>query len=322
MAPTDVEPAAGPRPAVLGPRRSTVASVVTTLVLAVVATLLGPLGVLSSASAADGNPTFKIGSDGTTYVNFINSIRAQVNDGGSTSVAGAGNAYQVDHTNENNGNLYLQVDIVMEDGNLVRLQFDRRNMYLLGWWSYKNTYYYLGDRPSNTPPYGERSRMDNGKRRDADRWVRVASENYSSLETAANEHRAGIQISQASINGAAQYMYNRGNNVANLLLARGALRMTQFISEAARFRPIRDDIALSIGSSGSALYLPAQLAAQENNWGALSTRFNELLHHPQGYQDPHPLTGYRRDIFGDAVAIVLTTATLYAQYILNTSKGR
>lgn len=41
--------------------RGTVGSIVTALLLSVFATLLGPLGTVQSASAADGHPTWKIG---------------------------------------------------------------------------------------------------------------------------------------------------------------------------------------------------------------------------------------------------------------------
>lgn len=159
-------------------RTVTAGTVVAALVLSFFATLLGPLGVLPSAHAEDGNPTFHLGSDdGTAYVNFINSIRGAVNDGGSTVVPGAGNAYQVDHTDPRNGARYLQVDIHMYTGGFVRLQLDRTNLYLLGWWANDNTYYYLGTRPNNTPDYGERSRMDNGRRVDAGGWRQIGDEN-------------------------------------------------------------------------------------------------------------------------------------------------
>ncbi|MFF4028831.1 ribosome-inactivating family protein [Streptomyces sviceus] len=303
-------------------RGFTVASILTTLLLALVATLMGPLGALQKAAAEDGNPTFYLGEhDGSDYVNFINRIRSIVNDGGSTSVPGAGGAYQVNHLDPNNRAMYLQVDIHTLTGEFVRLQLDRRNLYLLGWWSHDNTYYYLGNRPGDTPPYGERGRTDNGRFRDAEHWRQISSENYSRLEADAGENRADMPISSQSINAAAMFMYSRNPNYDNHDRARGALRMTQFISEAARFRPIRDDIAQVIGHHGT-LYMPAEYARMENAWSTLSTRFNELLHHPQNYQDPHPLTSWRRDTLGSPVKIILTKAILYAQYILATSNGR
>jgi hypothetical protein len=304
-------------------RRRTVTSVVTTLVLAVFATLLGPLGMLQSAQAVDGDPRFRVGMTGSEYVAFINHFRDQINDGEGTSVPGAGTRVQHTNPNLNEQRRYLQVDVQMAHSNeFVRLQFDRRNLYLLGWWSYHNVYYYLGDRPNHTPSYGERSRPDGGRQRDADRWERVASENYSQLEQFAGERRVNMNIGHDTINAAAMFLYSRNPNYDNRDRALGALRMIQFISEAARFRPIRDDIALTIGRSDSHFSMPTQFVAQENQWGTLSNRYNWLLKQRPGFRDPHPLTGYRRDGFGFAVAIILHTAADYANWVLSVSKGR
>ncbi|MEU3617936.1 ribosome-inactivating family protein [Streptomyces sp. NPDC006872] len=302
--------------------------VAVTVLLALLLGLVGPRGAVQSAHAEDGNPTFRLGEDsGSAYVNFINSIRIVMNDGQSSIVPGAGNAYQVQHTNPNNPARFLQVDIHMYTGGFVRLQLDRRNLYLLGWWSHNNTYYYLGNRPNNTPDFGERSRMvtnsdGNPERLGAKEWQQVASENYSSLQTAAGENRADMAINYQTMNAGAMMLYSQNPNFNNQDRARGALRMTQLISEAARFRPIRDSIALAIGPYGTTFNMPAHYAGMENYWGSLSDRFNELLRHPQGYRDPHPLSAYRRDTLGRAVQIVLTTAILYAQYVLSTSQGR
>jgi hypothetical protein len=304
-------------------RKRTVTSILTAVVLAVFATLLGPFGMLQSAQAAGHNPIFRIGMTGSEYVDFINDIRSQIGDGASTSVPNAGT--RVDHTNPalDERHRYLQVDVQMAHTNeYVRLQFDRRNMYLLGWWSYHNVYYYLGSRANGTPSYGERSRWDGGRQRDADRWEHVASENYSQLEQFADEHRANMAIGQATINAAAMFLYSRNPNYNNQDRARGALRMIQFISEATRFRPIRDDIATTIGDAGSYLNLPPRFAEQENDWGTLSNRFNLLLTQAPGHRDPNPLTGYRRDGFGYAVPVILYTAADYANWVLSVSQGR
>ncbi|GGN19523.1 ribosome-inactivating family protein [Streptomyces fuscichromogenes] len=297
------------------------------LVLAMVAALFGPLGA-QKAHAEDNNPTLYLGSaTPTDYVNFINRIRELINDGGSTSVAGAGSAYQVDHAQNNNPGHFLQVDIHVEDGTVpgnlngyVRLQLDRSNLYLLGWWDVHNRYYYLGDR---TPSDGERSRWESGNYIKSKDMQRVAGENYTDLERVSNERRANMTISRPTMNAAALYLYNANPNYTNQDRARGALRMTQLISEAARFRPIRDSNSFAFSwDNGGITVLHPSLAAQENNWGLLSDRFNWLLHQPAGYRDPNPLTGYRRDSIHGAVSIILTTAILYAQYVLATSKSR
>ncbi|UUU29412.1 ribosome-inactivating family protein [Streptomyces sp. CA-210063] len=300
----------------------TMVSILAALVLGMVAALVGPLGTMQSAYANDGNPMFHIGADdGYRYVQFINSIRARVNDGGRTFVQGAGNAYLVDHTrssvNLNTHAAYVQVDIQMwGNDHFVRLQLRRDNLYILGWWDEHNDYHYMGNR---TPPLQERERMHDGGYRDARDAIRTPfEENYVSMETAANEHRANMAISRDSINGAAWYLYNANNNQN---MARGVLRMAQFIAEAARFRPIRDNIAGVIGFD-AVHFIPPQLVSQENQWGHLSGRFNWLLSMPQGYRDPHPLHAVRRGTFGEAVSIVLYTAAQYAHYVLSTSKGR
>ncbi|WP_371579552.1 ribosome-inactivating family protein [Streptomyces sp. NBC_01314] len=298
--------------------------------LALVAALVGPMGMVQTAQAAQAPPRFRIGTDhGYEYVNFINTIRARINDGGRTVVDGAGNSFQVNHTNttllpgpsypsnRNAHDAYLQVDIQMwGSSNFVRLQLQRADLYVIGWWDRENVYHYLGNR---TVPQAEREREENGNMRNADSVRRAPfEENYVSMETRANERRANMAISRDSISSAAWYLFD-ANNDQNM--ARGVLRMTQFISEPARLRPLRDNIAAVIGAD-AVHFIPPQLAAQENNWAKLSGRFNWLLGFPQGHRDPQPLTAYRRGTFGDAVAIVLFTAAQYAQYVLATSKGR
>ncbi|BBC38455.1 hypothetical protein SGFS_097490 [Streptomyces graminofaciens] len=150
----------------------------------------------------------------------------------------------------------------------------------------------------------------------------MADENYSRLETTAGERRERMQITTTRMNAAAMWLYGDNSNFNNQDRARGALRMTQFISEAARFRPIRDEIALSLSPTSFGFVMSPELVRQENNWDNLSRRFNWLLRQRAGFRDPNPLVGYRRDGFNQVVRIVLTTAVLYAQYILATSKDR
>ncbi|MCX4759676.1 ribosome-inactivating family protein [Streptomyces sp. NBC_01275] len=323
------EPASGGQPTAAPPSRHksrvpgiitrprTVASVLAAVVLALVASLIGPLGVVQPAVAEDGNPTFHVGDDdGLDYFHFINSIRARVHDGGSNSVAGASNQL-VDHTNPSATTSYLQVDIHMwGNSNFVRLQIRRSDLYILGWWDKNNNYRYMGNR---TVPAAESGRAESGVWRPANKTIRTPfAENYGSLESYAHERRAGMGINRSAISSAAWYLYDSDNNTN---MARGVLRMTQFIAEAARFRPIRDSIQAVIGTNG-AWFIPAQFAAQENNWGTLSSRFNALNMLPRGTRDQHPVTAWRRGAFNEAVAIVLYTAIQYAQYVLETSKGR
>ncbi|MFC0432541.1 ribosome-inactivating family protein [Kutzneria buriramensis] len=299
-------------------RPATIAAAAIALALAAVAGLLGPLGSAPSAHAEDGNPTYYLGSNnGGDYINFINDIRNRVNDGGSTSVPGAGSGYQVDHT----GNWpadraagmadFIRVDIHMwGNPNFVRLQLRRSDLYIVGWWTGQGTYNYLGDRAVAGPSDGA-SRGE---------WQTRFGESYVNLEGWAGQQRAGLPIDRGTVNGAVWDLWNAGNDRD---MARGVLMMTQFISEAARFRPLRDEIALAMNGNNT-LYLPGEYADQENSWGQLSGAFNRLLNQPQGTRDNTPMTGYGRiePWTGRPQRIILDTAVAYAQYVLGTSLHR
>ncbi|MEU6231142.1 ribosome-inactivating family protein [Streptomyces sp. NPDC047042] len=289
------------------------------LVLGLIATLMGPIGKLPSAQAYDGNPLFRIGTDGKNqYMNFIDNIRVRVADSGSNRVPGAG-GYQIMHTPTNPSAPYLQVDIQMwGSNNYVRLQLNRENLYLLGWWDRNNVYHYMGNRPVARDGQ-EASRIEGGWTRLPDRVARTSfGEGYGALETASGESRSHMNISRDTISSAAWYLYDSNDNRN---MARGALRMAQFISEAVRFRGMRNFIAPIMGRDSN-LLIPARLVEQQNYWGSLSSRFNFLLRQPAGYVDPTPAIGYRVSSETIVSAVRLLTAALYAQYVLGTAKGR
>lgn len=299
-------------------RAATIAAAVIALAISAVAGLLGPLGGAPSAHAENGNPTFYIGANnGGDYINFINDIRNRVNDGASTSVPNAGSGYDVEHTGnwpsgrEAGGADFTQVDIhLWGNPNYVRLQLRRSDLYLVGWWTGEGHYNYLGDRdhagPSGVSPNQE--------------WATPFGENYTNIEGWAGQTRAGLQIDRSTVNGAAWALWNANDNRQ---MAQGVLMMTQFISEAARFRPMRDEIGLTMNGS-STLYLPSEYADQENDWGSLSWVFNSLLNQPPGTQDQNARIGWGRiePWTGRPQRIVLNTAVAYAQYVLGTSLSR
>ncbi|MEU6230368.1 ribosome-inactivating family protein [Streptomyces sp. NPDC047042] len=300
------------------------------LVLGLIATLVGPMGKVPTARASDGNPVFRIGiDDGIDYVGFINELRRRLNDGLTSRVPGAGDSYMVQHTNttlapgtnfpagRNRHDAYLQVDIQMwGNPNFVRLQLQRSNLYIIGWWDRNNVYHYTG---SQTVPQEERERMDHGAMRNASSIRRAPfGENYVSIEGEAHEDREWMPVNRDTISAAAWYLFD-ANNDQNM--ARGFLRMAQFVAEAARLRPMRDGIALVMGNAAT-YHIPAGFVWLQNNWGRLSDRFNWLLGMPQGYRDTQPIRAYRRDAWGDAVQIVLYTAIQYAQYVLGIANGR
>ncbi|WP_345029489.1 ribosome-inactivating family protein [Kutzneria kofuensis] len=285
------------------------AAAVIALAVAAIAGLLGPLGGAPSAHAEDGNPTYYLGANnGYDYINFINDIRNRVNDGGSTSVPNAGSGYNVDHTG---GGGFIRVDIHMwGNPNFVRLQLRRSDLYLVGWWTGGSTYNYLGNRngagPSNGASHGE--------------WQCPFGEGYGDIENTAGQGRTGLAIDRDTVNGAVWNLWNASNPRD---MARGVLMMTQFISEAARFRPLRDEIALTMNGN-STLYLPGEYADQENSWSPLSAAFNGLLRQPPGTRDNTPMTGWGRiePWTGRPQRIILDTAVAYAQYVLGTSLRR
>ncbi|MEV6546338.1 ribosome-inactivating family protein [Streptomyces sp. NPDC051665] len=300
------------------------------LVLAALTALLVPLGLAGPAAAEDGNPTFYIGSqDGSDYVNFINALRGRIDDGGGSQVDGAGSSYQVNHTvtatDWQRPESYVQVDIHAWGSNTtwVRLQLRRTDLYLVGWWDNGNDYHYIGDRPGdqgtkNEPWEAESSRSENGQTRKASQVFKAPfGENYSSMEGSANQSRNGLAVTRDAVNGAVWSLWNSNNGGD---MARGALMMTQFVSEAARFRPIRDSLALT--QNGDYYAMPSGFVDDENNWSAFSSRFNWLITQRDGYQDPNPLTGYARGNDGSAYSMILRTAVDYAHYLLVTSLHR
>lgn len=299
-------------------RAAAIAVAAFSLAVAAVAGLLGPLDSVPSAHAEDGNPTYYLGANnGGDYINFINDIRRRVHDGGSTSVAGAGSGYQVDHTgnwptNPESGMAgYFRVDIHMwGNPGFVRLQLRRTDLYLVGWWTHEGHYNYLGDRRGAGPSDGRSDRE----------WRCPFGENYGEIESYAGQTRAGLQIDRDTVNGAVWNLWNANNSRD---MARGVLMMTQFISEAARFRPIRDEIALAMNGNNT-LHLPGEYADQENNWASLSGSFNGLVRQPQGTRDSTPMTGWGRiePWTGRPQRIILDTAVAYAQYVLATSLHR
>jgi hypothetical protein len=186
----------------------------------------------------------------------------------------------------------------------------RSDLYLVGWWTGGSTYNYLGDRqfagPSNGASHGE--------------WRCPFGENYGEIEGHAGQGRSGMPIDRDTVNGAVWNLWNANNDRD---MARGVLMMTQFISEAARFRPIRDEIALTMNGN-STLHLPAEYADQENNWSHLSAAFNGLLRQPPGTRDTNAPTGWGRiePWTGRPQRIILDTAVSYAQYVMLTSLRR
>ena len=293
-------------------------AVLSTLTAALVSTLLGFAGAAPSASAADGNPTFHIGHDGRDqYFGFINHIRAIVDAGQDNRVPNSN--LPVDHTQGGSAHAWntadhFQVDIHANDNDpnhYVRLQVRRTDLYVVGWWSDDNRYNMVDASPS--------ARFQDGRWREAD-GTRSAGfgENYTDLERAAGIARADIGYDQGALNGAVwTLLHARDQDGQYQQHARAFLMMTQFVSEATRFRPISD----LMGGAANNWYtrLSPNLVGQENNWETLSRRFNELQARGGDPTDSSPLTGYWRNSTGEIRDLRLWNLNNYA-LVLNTAK--
>lgn len=306
--------------AATGRRKFTLVSAAFTLVAS---TLAGLLGTTPSANAEDGNPTFYLdGANGAdNYVNFINEIRGDVGDGEGSFVPGAGWAYRVDHTvnlSTQDSRDFIRVDIhAMGSGEYVRVQLRRSDLYIVGWWGRDGVYRYLGDQHNSGP--SRRDGTGNLDPNPARSRQPGFGENYNLIEQAAEQARAGLAVNPWTVNQAVGYLLAANDRRH---MAQGVLMMTQWLSEATRFRPLRDEIALVMNDNGNYFRIPQEYADQENNWGNLSGRFNELLRRPEGTQDTAPLRGWGRVVNGHPRQYILNTAVAYAQYVLATSNQR
>jgi hypothetical protein len=109
-------------------------------------------------------------------------------------------------------------------------------------------------------------------------------------------------------------------------MAAAVIYFSQFIAEAARFRGIADTIGwLGYGHRSSdnwqfSTAINEQLVGQENNWGTLSRRFNQLLRSNSQDNQDTALTGWYQDTGGRIVSMLLITLADYAR-VMNTVRG-
>ncbi|MFE7897243.1 ribosome-inactivating family protein [Streptomyces sp. NPDC057424] len=297
----------------------------TTVVLAVCATLLGPLGMVSTASAVnDGEPivTWKIG-DTTSYAAFIREIRRHVGQGhGSSDVPGT--SYNVDHTSgAGHPESYLTVRVVApHNDRSVRLRLRASNLYLVGWWrnSGGRDQYVSVDRGQRQPPV-------NGRDNERDGVSATFGESYGEIEaaTGVSGDRGHIQYGLEAWNNAVETLI-RADRRSRPEQARAFLMMTQGISEATRFRPIADLIARSQASHAGG-NMPGHYVSMQNRWSELSGRFNKVLGETRkksNYTDPEPLRQYvsvPRNGGREWEDIAFTTAAIYAKYLLMAALG-
>lgn len=299
-------------------------AILSTLVVALFSTLLINVGVMPSAQAYDGNPTFRIGADDRYgYWNFLGAIRGIVNNGAQDNTV-PGTRAVIDHTAGGQANPgvsgdFFSVDIHTWGGgpsDFLRVQLRRSDLYVVGWWSNDNWYNEIEPSPS--------FRWQNGNWRYA-AGTRNAGfgPNYMDMQRVAQMDRATIQFNRTNLNDSAWTMLNAGQQPAQAR-ARAALMYATFISEAVRFAPIGS--TLGYGADQWNAELGYQLVGQENNWALISDRYNALRtrainEHNNDVTEPgdRALHAYWRDSGGRIQEIVLWNLINFAM-VLNVAK--
>jgi hypothetical protein len=251
------------------------------------------------------------------YFGFISQIR-RLENAYNNNVPGSSNT--VDHTDPWNGS-YFEVTIGTRYGEQVRLRFRRDNLYLVGWFTRNDVYNFVGPmNEAEIPSDHNWQNTGNGQR--GGYWQLNGSSNYGSLENQAGTQRSQLNFNQWTVNSAASALLDASDSS---LMAQGLLFFTQFVSEATRFRPISDRIGWGGFADNGANnpnwgpQLPGQFIDQENNWGQLSWRFNNLLQN-NAQQDPNPLWCWVADGSGQLHNIALARLADFA-LVMNCVNG-
>jgi hypothetical protein len=265
--------------------------------------------------AANGWPTYRIGSSSNEYWGFINAFRRLARQGSS---AVPGSRALVDHTNASATHTFISADIGMWGSeNFVRFQFRSSDLYLVGYWDAHNVYHYFGPTGAFDPEiHGPRRRRGpNSEIVDAtDRRENDGS--YLELERIYGGPRSGLTINRANMNTSLWDLYNN-RSASNRAAA--ILRIITFVSEAARFTPIGTNVGMAMASNGEGWWIRPLNTAMTNAWGQLSARYNQLL--SSRTSDAHPLIVEYYDYDGGYHRVILATLLIYPQ-ILNVAKGR
>ncbi|MFD3498744.1 ribosome-inactivating family protein [Streptomyces sp. NPDC058678] len=253
-------------------RRRTIGQIVTTVVLAIFATLLGPLGALQSASATvpdkDSIARWKIG-DRNSYGAFLNAIRSAVNVGDPHI---PGSSRQINHTSGDSAHTsYFNVDVEeAHSQRFVTLRLRASDLYLMGWWggARGEERYHAVDAQPDPPVRGDRH--DNGLRP-----VRAPfAGNYSRLPD-----REQVEYSVDSLSNAVLTLIRapeRSNGNQTNAQRTAFLLMAQSVSEAARFRPMAEFV-----QTAQVKYVHEKLSghyvSMQNRWKEFSDAVNYML---------------------------------------------
>jgi len=252
-------------------RKATVRWIVATVVVSIFATLLGPLGVLRSASAAEGaNVTWRISSEPadarTGYATMLNSIRQVISIG---RVHPEGGGPGVDVTDPNGTNTFILIDLHAEDRpEFIRLFMRRSDNYILGW--RQGTEDGAGaTHLGNFFPLETGVQLPGATDQNTNtRFDTLAGYNALAAQGAT---RDGMQITPASINNAVLNLQD-GNSVPTRTAASAILQILVAVAEGSRFRNQAMDTASAFGR-GQAFTLTPQYREQQNDWSNMSEAF-------------------------------------------------
>ncbi|WP_329276322.1 pectinesterase family protein [Streptomyces sp. NBC_01451] len=280
-----------PPPRRRGAREFTVRSIVTVVALSIFATLLGPLGLLQSASAATGSDvTWRISSEPDEakagYVNMLNQIRAAVSGGYQVQAqnSSSSNGPMVNLTDPSGTTGYVTVDLHAENrSEFIRVFVRRSDAYVMGWrqgvesGGVEGGAVTLGQffplEPAAAP--GGSSALPDST--DANTNTRFSAaqngEGMASYTALAQQGAArdGMQITPASLNNAVLVLQDGGNTAVGYtrLAASAALQVIVAVAEATRFRNQAAATATAFGN-GQPFTVTSAFMDQQNSWASAS----------------------------------------------------
>jgi hypothetical protein len=267
---------------------------------------------------AQQTPVFWYNGDRWDYFGFINNVRSQVN-AYNNSVPGSANT--VSHTNPRSIGEFFDVVIGIEGGHQVRIRMRASDLYIVGWFTQNDVYNIIGPALEAGIP-ADHGNYNNGER--GGYWSLSDSGNYVDLERIAGGFdRTVVRYDEARVNAFGQDLWKADDPAR---MAAAVIFFSQFIAEAARFRGISDTIGWNgFGNRSSdnwqySTIIDRHLVGQENSWGNLSRRFNQLLGSNSQDNQDSALTGWYQDSGGRIVSMLLITLADYAR-VMNTVRG-
>jgi hypothetical protein len=279
-------------------------------------------GNLISVQDAYAQQTPIFWADGTRwdYFGFINEVRRNANAYNNAVPGVEGNT--IDHTDTWARGRFFDVVIGTHTGQQVRIRLRASDLYIVGWFTGRDVYNFIGSSWEVGIPadHGEPNSGGWGGN-----WQLTGSGNYGGLERMAGGFdRANTRYDSFHVNAFAMDLW-RANDPARMAAA--VVYFAQFISEAARFRGIADTIGWGGFADRSehngmmSTYINRNLVRQENQWAALSSRYNWMVENHVYYDEPsHALSGWYRGWDGLTYGALLLTMADYAK-VMNTALG-